>query len=143
MHTQISQLPRRRRIVDAMTRRIVGLGGAAAIAAIALIFFYLVWVAAPLLGSASIDRLSSIRLPSPTVLALGVDDGLESLYSIDAEGSIHFVVPETGEHLRSERLGSGPLPNGTSCPSDPRHLRSGQPRQPRPLRANSLPRAIQ
>ena len=109
MHTQISQLPRRRRIVDAMTRRIVGLGGAAAIAAIALIFFYLVWVAAPLLGSASIDRLSSIRLPSPTVLALGVDDGLESLYSIDAEGSIHFVVPETGEHLRSERLGSGPL----------------------------------
>ena len=109
VQTQTSKLPRRRRIVDSMTRRIVGFGGAAVIAAIALIFFYLVWVAAPLLGGASIDKLASVTLPSSTVLALGVDDGLESLYSIDAEGSIHFVVPATGALIGSEILGSGPL----------------------------------
>ena len=95
--------------MDAVTRRIVGLGGAAVVAAIALIFFFLVWVAAPLLQGAAIERLPGTALPSADVLALGVDDGAGALHAMDAAGVVHFIDPDTGVVLDTVQLPGGRL----------------------------------
>ena len=109
LETESSRLARRRRFVDSTTRRIVGLGGAAVVAAIALIFFFLVWVAAPLLQGANIERLPDASMPSSGVLALGVDDSLESLHAIDAAGVVYFLDPETAAVLETRSLPGGAL----------------------------------
>ena len=52
---ELHTLPGRRRWVNTITQQVVALGGGAVIAAIALIFFYLLWVVAPIFGAASIE----------------------------------------------------------------------------------------
>jgi len=49
---ELHTLPGRRRWVNSITQHVVALGGGAVIAAIALIFFYLLWVVAPIFGGA-------------------------------------------------------------------------------------------
>ncbi len=99
----------RRRAIDRLTARVVGLGGGAIIAAITLIFFYLLMVAAPIFGPAQISELDALRLPGNRVLATGSNDGLESVYAIDADGMISFVDPDTGALRSSQRLTPYPL----------------------------------
>ena len=105
----IPGLSRRRRIIDGLTARVVGLGGGAIIGAITLIFFYLLMVAAPIFRSATIGELEAVSLPSSDVVAAGSNDSVESLYMIDAEGSIFFIDPDTGVLRRSERVTPYPL----------------------------------
>ena len=105
----IPVLPWRRRIVDKLTARVVGFGGGAIIGAITLIFFYLLMVAAPIFRPADISELDGLRLPASNILAAGTNDSVESLYAIDADGTIFFVDPETGAVRRSERLTQYPL----------------------------------
>ncbi len=105
----IAGLSWRRRMVDAATARVVGLGGGAVIGAITLIFFYLLWVAAPIFRPADLGELGATALPSGNILALGSNDSVESLYAIDADGSISFVDPNTGALQRSEPLTQYPL----------------------------------
>ena len=105
----IPGLPWRRRIVDKLTARVVGFGGAVIIGAITLIFFYLLWVAAPIFRPAAISELDGLRLPARNILAAGSNDSVESLYAIDADGTICFVDPETSALRRSERLTQYPL----------------------------------
>ena len=105
----ISGLSWRRRAVDRLTARVVGLGGGAIIAAITLIFFYLLMVAAPIFRPAQIGELDVLRLPGGEVLAVGGNDSLESLYAINADGTISFVDPNTGAPRGLERLTPYPL----------------------------------
>ena len=105
----IAGLSLRRRIVDRVTARVVGLGGGAIIGAITLIFFYLLWVAAPIFRPADLVELGAVPLPSGSILAAGSNDSVESLYAIGADGSISFVDPNTGALQRSERLTQYPL----------------------------------
>ena len=99
----------RRHAVDRVTARVVGLGGGAIIGAITLIFFYLLWVAAPIFRPADLSELGAATLPTGSVLALGSNDRVESLYAIDADGRISFADPNTGALQRSEQLVQGPL----------------------------------
>ena len=99
----------RRRLVDRVTARVVGLGGGAIIGAITLIFFYLLWVAAPIFRSADLSELGAAPLPSDGILAVGSNDSVESLYAIDADGRISFVDPDTGTLQRFEQLTQEPL----------------------------------
>lgn len=90
--------------MERVTARVVGLGGWAIIGAITLIFFYLLMVAAPIFRSADISELEARPLPSGDILAAGSNDSVESLYAIDADGTISFLDPDTGALRRSERL---------------------------------------
>ena len=67
---ELSSLPRRRRLVNSLTSRVVALGGAAVIAAIALIFIYLLWVIAPVFAPAgmSAGRFVGGRIPRQRAL---------------------------------------------------------------------------
>ena len=105
----IARLSLRRRIVDRVTARVVGLGGGAIIGAITLIFFYLLWVAAPIFRPADLVELGATSLPSGSILAAGSNDSIESLYTIGADGSISFVDPDTGALQWSEQLTQYPL----------------------------------
>jgi phosphate transport system permease protein len=71
---ELARLPRRRRWVNEVTRWVVGLGGAAVIGAIALIFFYLVWVVAPIVAGASIDNGESHTLPAGKPLLIDANE---------------------------------------------------------------------
>ena len=105
----IQGLSWRRRAVEALTARVVGLGGGAIIVAITLIFFYLVMVAAPIFRPAQISELDVLRLSGSQVLAAGSNDSFESLYAIGADGTISFLNPDTGALRGSERLTPYPL----------------------------------
>lgn len=105
----IAGLSWRRRIVDRVTARVVGLGGGAIIGAIMLIFLYLLWVAAPIFRPADLVELGAASLPSEGILAAGSNDSVESLYTIGADGSISFLDPDTGVLQRSEQLTQYPL----------------------------------
>lgn len=105
----IAGLSLRRRIVDGVTARVVGLGGGAIIGAITLVFFYLLWVAAPIFRPADLVELGATSLPSGSILAAGSNDSVESLYTIGTDGSISFVDPNTGALQRSEQLTQYPL----------------------------------
>ena len=84
---ELSTLPNRRRWVNVLTQRVVAMGGAAAIGAIALIFVYLLWVVAPILGGAS------------------VEDGVE--FSLSDEQPLFLEANETGEiGLRFSQAGN-------------------------------------
>ncbi|MAT85067.1 MAG: phosphate ABC transporter permease [Gammaproteobacteria bacterium] len=92
----LSHLPRRRRIVNALTARVVALGGAAVIAAIALIFFYLLWVVAPIFAGADIEPGVRYQLDEATPLLVEANDSEEIGLRIDAGGTATFFEIDGG-----------------------------------------------
>ncbi len=86
----LSQLPRRRRLVNTLTRLIVALGGAGVIAAIALIFFYLVWVVAPVFSAAHIEPGPQYPLPAGDTLLITTNETDEVGFRITRSGDASF-----------------------------------------------------
>ncbi|MDH3641391.1 MAG: ABC transporter permease subunit [Gammaproteobacteria bacterium] len=107
--TELATLPRRRRWVNAITQRVVGLGGAAVIGAIALIFFYLVWVVAPILAGASIDDGPSYPLQAGEPLLIEASENGEVGVHVAASGVATFFDLADGSEMRSLRLGATEL----------------------------------
>ena len=65
----LGRLSRRRHWTNRITETVVGIGGGAVIAAITLIFAYLLWVVAPIFKSADIEQGNSLRAAErPTAL---------------------------------------------------------------------------
>jgi len=60
---QSRSLARRRRVKDILARSTIMLGGLAVIAAILLIFFYLLWEVMPLFQSSSLEDRGHYSLP--------------------------------------------------------------------------------
>ncbi|MEZ5558116.1 MAG: ABC transporter permease subunit [Pseudomonadales bacterium] len=96
----LSQLPGRRRLVNALTRYVVALGGAGVIGAIALIFFYLVWVVAPVFVGADIETGRAYELPPAQALAVSSNESDEVGLRIDSEGQATFFSIENGRILQ-------------------------------------------
>jgi len=101
---ELSTLPRRRRWVNAITQRIVAVGGAAVIAAIALIFIYLLWVVAPIFGSAHVEQGRTYQLPPAETAFLEVNESTELLFRISTAGQIEFMRLATGEVVNTEQI---------------------------------------
>ncbi|HEX7036963.1 MAG TPA: ABC transporter permease subunit [Pseudomonadales bacterium] len=85
-----AQVARRRRVVNALTARVVALGGAAVIAAITLIFLYLLWVVVPVFRGADIDTGASYRLEPAEALLIEANDSEEIGLRISAAGEALF-----------------------------------------------------
>jgi phosphate transport system permease protein len=65
----LGRLSRRRYWTNRVTETVVGVGGGAVIAAITLIFAYLLWVVAPIFASAKIEAGNQIQtVDRPTAL---------------------------------------------------------------------------
>ncbi|MFW6093902.1 MAG: ABC transporter permease subunit [Pseudomonadota bacterium] len=101
----LGKLPRRRRLINAVTARTVGLGGAAVIAAIALIFFYLLWVVAPVFAPADIDPGRDYDLAPTQPLLIGTNDTNEIGLRIGAAGALTFFDLESGRTRGEHDLG--------------------------------------
>jgi phosphate transport system permease protein len=101
----LSQLPRGRRLLNALTTRIVGLGGAAVIAAIALIFFYLLWVVAPIFAGASIEPGERYDLGSADTLLVEANDSGEVGLRISRSGAATFFDLDGGLIRQRVELG--------------------------------------
>ena len=64
----LGRLSRRRHWTNRITETVVGIGGGAVIAAITLIFAYLLWVVAPIFKSADIEQGNSLESPKDPAL---------------------------------------------------------------------------
>ena len=97
---ELRRLPARRLWVNRLTRYVVGLGGAAVIGAIGLIFFYLLWVVAPVFGGATVDfERQLVVTPEDRPLLLDVNEGGEIGLVINASGSVTFFDLTTADAL--------------------------------------------
>ena len=106
---ELGHLPRRRQMVNSVTRWIVGLGGAAVIGAIALIFFYLLWVVAPILSGAEMTDGVTRSGVAPGTLLAETDDNSEFAFLIDTSGEATFVDLDTGTTVATETISDEPL----------------------------------
>ncbi|MEQ8861407.1 MAG: ABC transporter permease subunit [Pseudomonadales bacterium] len=92
----LSKLPRSRRLVNAITARVVALGGAAVIAAIALIFFYLLWVVAPIFAGAEVETGERYVLDPAEPLLVEANDSEEIAVRVAASGTATFFEIDGG-----------------------------------------------
>lgn len=80
-------------------------GGIGTIAAVASIFFFLLWVAAPLFRGARVDAHAPVDLgatgggaaPVAAPVALGLDPEATMAYWLDPEGTVHVVSMDSSE----------------------------------------------
>ncbi|MDE0063601.1 MAG: ABC transporter permease subunit [Gammaproteobacteria bacterium] len=100
----------RHRLFDTLTRRLVALGGWSVLAAIALIFFFLVWVVAPIFAPVSVERLSGVDTQRGDLLAVSTDDTFAVASLITRGGELVFLdmasargaPPDTPRHSLAE-----------------------------------------
>lgn len=98
-------MPRRRGWVNRATQWVVGLGGGAVIAAIALIFLYLLWVVAPIFVPASIDSPTQLSLSEAPARLLDMSENGDALVRVTGSGLVEFYDPATGAALAAFSLG--------------------------------------
>lgn len=87
---ELHTLPGRRRWVNTITQQIVALGGAAVILAIALIFFYLLWVVMPIFAGAKIESGPVYELDIKAPVFVDVNESEEIGLAFDASGEVRF-----------------------------------------------------
>ncbi len=87
---ELHAMPGRRRWVNSITQYVVALGGGAVIAAIALIFFYLLWVVMPIFGGASIETGKVYELELSPPVYLDVNESDEIGLAFGAGGDVAF-----------------------------------------------------
>lgn len=95
---------------DRLVRRLIGLGGLAVIAAIVLIFFYLVFIVAPLFEPVTTRLAPAGRLPAAVTgkpLLLGLEEQGEVGMRISTGGQVDFFLVTDGAVLLSHGLADG------------------------------------
>jgi len=99
---------------DRFAQRAIALGGLSVIAAITLIFFYLLYEVVPLFKSASIQQESSFALSEParssTILTMFTEEQNEIAALLTESGQLLFINAKNGEPLSEQQLA---LPDAT------------------------------
>ena len=103
---QLSRQARRRARFDRATRTVVRSGGAGVIAAITLIFVYLLWVVAPIFIPGSIDAARLIPLTDGGTRLVDMSENGDALLRVTHRGRLEFYSPDTGAQLAIFDLGS-------------------------------------
>ena len=100
-----SWFQRKRTYIDKSAHVFIGLGGISIIFAIALIFFYLLWVVAPMLGSASVEPLNQFEVSlEGESRYIALEESGHIATQISSTGVVQFVNVDTGQVISSERL---------------------------------------
>lgn len=93
---------------DRVARRAIALGGLSVIAAITLIFFYLLYEVVPLFKSASIQPESSFELPEPArsskILTMFTEEQNEIAALLTESGQLLFINAENGQPVSEQQL---------------------------------------
>lgn len=112
---------------DRLARYAITIGGVGVIFSVILILFLIARVTFPLFQSPSIERQALVDVSSvanATVLQAGVDDYLESVFTLQSNGSVAFYDTDSGRQLETVAL----LPPGEGLTvadverSDPRRF---------------------
>lgn len=98
-------LQRGRRLINALTARVVALGGAAVIGAIALIFFYLLWVVAPIFAGADIEPGPSYDPGGGEPVLVEANDSEEVGLLVSRSGQATFFDLDGGAVRERRALG--------------------------------------
>lgn len=101
---ELHTLPGRRRWVNSITQYVVALGGGAVIAAIALIFFYLLWVVMPIFSGASIEPGETYQIDLSNPVFLDVNESDEIGLAIGSEGDVVFWTLSDGQEKQRLEL---------------------------------------
>lgn len=96
---ELEALSKTRGLTNRLTEWVVGLGGGAVILSIALIFFYLLWVVAPIFVPASIDAPSRMALTEQPSLLVDVSENGDAVFRVAANGHLEFYDAENGTPL--------------------------------------------
>ncbi|HEY9053045.1 MAG TPA: ABC transporter permease subunit [Gammaproteobacteria bacterium] len=87
-----SWFERKRAFIEQSARYIIGLGGISVIFAIVLIFFYLLWVVAPIFSSPEVNPMTKLQLP--------LEQGVSSRYiAVEESGHIGVRISSNGDIL--------------------------------------------
>jgi len=96
---------RKRMLKDKLASYVVGFGGVSVIFAIALIFFYFLYVVIPLFESADQHKQAEYDLPEQqSVLALAMEEQTEIGAIFSSKANIRFFKTDTGENVRTQQF---------------------------------------
>lgn len=96
---------RKRMLKDRLARYLVGFGGVSVIFAIALIFFYFLYVVIPLFQSADMDKEAQYALPvQGHILALAMEEQTEIGTVFSSDASIRFFKTTNGDIIKNLQL---------------------------------------
>ena len=98
---------------DRIARYVISIGGVAVIFSVILILFLIARVTFPLFQSPSLERQALVDVTSSngtTVLEAGVDDYLETIFTLESDGSVVFYGAASGE--RQEAVALAPPKEG-------------------------------
>lgn len=104
---------RKREIKDRLANLTIGLGGVGVIAAIALIFFYLLFEVWPLFSGADLEKNAPVKTQA-AALYIDADEYNESGIRLLADGQVQILDVKTGKVESTTRL---PLPEKVSVVS--------------------------
>jgi len=90
--TDRTWLQRKRALIDNIARYTIGMGGVSVIFAIVLIFFYLLWVVAPIFHSAEVTKQAEFQITVP-------DDTSTQYLAVEESGTLAARISSNGEIL--------------------------------------------
>ena len=96
---ELEALSKTRSLTNRAAQWVVGLGGGAVILAIALIFFYLLWVVAPIFVPASIDAPTRMALTEQASRLVDVSENGDAVFRVAANGHLEFYDADNGTPL--------------------------------------------
>ena len=96
---ELEALSKTRSMTNRAAEWVVGLGGGAVILAIALIFFYLLWVVAPIFVPASIDAPKRMALTEQASRLIDVSENGDAVFRVASNGHLEFYDANNGTPL--------------------------------------------
>jgi len=115
LSSQNKQLHRKRMIKDHLARYLVGFGGVSVIFAIALIFFYFVYVVVPMFESAEQEKVAEYsHLDQRSLLTMSMEEQAEVAVGFSREGDVRFWSTESGKSVSRFKI---PVPEKTGVSS--------------------------
>jgi len=96
---ELEALSKTRSLTNRAAEWVVGLGGGAVILAIALIFFYLLWVVAPIFVPASIDAPKRMALTEQGSRLVDVSENGDAVFRVASNGHLEFYGADNGTPL--------------------------------------------
>ncbi|MEQ8783992.1 MAG: ABC transporter permease subunit [Roseibium album] len=100
----VGRMSARRVWSDRITKHVIGMGGAAVIGAITLIFAYLLWVVGPIFFPGSMSENAQYNVAARTPVLVDISDNGEVTVRISQQGIVEFYDAQVGRPLAAYAL---------------------------------------